>query len=255
MKPVYPINEPFPIDTDGKTLGIEGKTYLIKPIGPGTWTSLNENAHREGFRQASFPEIIALMNAVIGYTDKRFEKLLRTLTEETIVGNTAILLSPRGTYVQDFPEIKKGRIHMDGKTLDRLLGSLLVNCSLRYSDDLLVRKIIMKDSKELYNESISSADRSNIAGRDKFARMCSLPYDEELILRAIETNDFLNAGRLKRIAEQGWGRNRLFVNLIFGSSEDEIRIPCLCGKNIHDALIVSDFSENSFDNAYTIAVK
>ena len=113
--------------------------FNAQSVGPGTFRELREADYGPGFRMPKMPELIPLVYSSLENQDyKTAKNVVNTLKEYWLTGNTGILYVPEGMFVQDVPELKKGRISMDQKALEARLGSY-EESGVVFSDDRSVR--------------------------------------------------------------------------------------------------------------------
>jgi hypothetical protein len=127
-----------------ETIGIttidldNGLQFNAQRIGPTNFKGLREADYGKGFKMATMPELTSLIYASLENKDYSTAKqIIKTLKENWIRGNTGILYTPEGMYVQDNPKLKDGRVSMDEKTLKNRLSK--DENGISYSKDKNIR--------------------------------------------------------------------------------------------------------------------
>ena len=116
-----------------------GLSFNAQRVGPMNFAGLRQADYGQGFRMPTMPELVHLVYASLENRDYSTAKnVVQTLRQNWLTGNTGILYTKKGMYVQDNPEMKDGRIIMNEKTLAERLGSQEVK-GVTFSDDLSVR--------------------------------------------------------------------------------------------------------------------
>lgn len=101
-----------------------GLKFNAQRVGPSNFAGLRSSDYSPGFRMPTMPELVPLVYASLENQDYKTAKIVvKTLKESWLTGNTGILYVPNGMFVQDNPELKEGRVFMDGKALEQRLGS------------------------------------------------------------------------------------------------------------------------------------
>ena len=95
-------------------------------VGPTNFAGLRNADYGTGFQMPTIPQLIPLVYASLenkGYATAK--GVIQTLKQSWLTGNTGILYTSKGMFVQDNPELTEGRVSMDEKTLESMLGSVL----------------------------------------------------------------------------------------------------------------------------------
>lgn len=117
--------------------------FNYQEIGPMNFNGLR-NAYYGlgGFRMSTMPELVQLV--YVSFENEEYEKaqnVIKTLKNEWykwVAGNTGILYTQEGIYVQDNPKIKKGKVLMKQKKLEKKLGKHEER-RVVFSDDKTIR--------------------------------------------------------------------------------------------------------------------
>ncbi len=116
-----------------------GLQFNANPVGPTSFPGLRSSNYGPDFRMSTMPEIIPLIYSSLKNQDKpAAKKVIHSLIERWITGNTATLYTSEGIFVKDNPEINHGVIVMNEKALETMLGSHEEN-SVVFSDDRSLR--------------------------------------------------------------------------------------------------------------------
>lgn len=116
-----------------------GLVFNSQRVGPINFHGLRKADYGEGFRMPSFHELVPLVHASLensGYATAK--AVVQTLKSYWLIGNTGILWTPRGMYVQDSPEVRKDRIYINEKDLENELSATQER-GVIYSDNRSVR--------------------------------------------------------------------------------------------------------------------
>ena len=116
-----------------------GLTFNAQGVGPLNFPRLRKADYGKGFRMPRMPELVSLVHASL--ENQKYDsakKVIQTLRNHWLTGNTGILYTKKGMFVQDNPKIKDRSISMDQKTLDKKLGSHEEK-GVVFSDDRKVR--------------------------------------------------------------------------------------------------------------------
>lgn len=103
-----------------------GLTFNAQRVGPTNFAGLRNADYGSGFRMPTMPELIPLVYASLENKDQQTAKgVIKTLKQNWLTGNTGILYTKKGMFVQDNPILEDGRIQMDQKYLEAkiILGS------------------------------------------------------------------------------------------------------------------------------------
>ncbi len=108
---------------DAVNLNDVGLIYKTQRIGPMTFRNLRNADYGTGFRMPTMPELVSLVYASLENRNYGGAKeVIKTLKNHWIAGNTGILYTPEGMYVQDNPNMEDGGISMNQKVLEGKLG-------------------------------------------------------------------------------------------------------------------------------------
>jgi len=87
------------------------------------FNGLRNADYGQGFRMPTMPELVQLVYASLENQDyKTAKEVVSTLRNYWLAGDTGILYTKNGMYVQDKPKIENGRVSMNEKSLERKLG-------------------------------------------------------------------------------------------------------------------------------------
>src|SRR3989344_691898 len=101
-----------------------GLTFNAQRVGPMNFAGLRNADYGYGFRMPTIPELIPLVYAALESQKHQTAKsIVNTLKDYWLTGNTGILYTPKGMFVQDNPSINDRRVVMEEKTLESKLGS------------------------------------------------------------------------------------------------------------------------------------
>ena len=116
-----------------------GLRFNAQRVGPIPFRDLREIDYGKGFRMPTMPEIVLLVYASLENKNYDTAKdVVKTLKNNWITGNTGILYVPEGMFVQDNPELKDGKISMNQKALEKMLGSHMER-GVMFSNDKSIR--------------------------------------------------------------------------------------------------------------------
>jgi hypothetical protein len=117
----------------------ENLKFNSQKIGPMNFNDLRNADYGEGFRMPTIGEAIPLIYTSLENKDyTTAKKVIKTLKQNWITGNTGILYTPEGMFVQDNPSIKNGKIVMNANQLEKKLGSFEEK-GVVFSDDKSIR--------------------------------------------------------------------------------------------------------------------
>ena len=134
--------------------------FNAERVGPYNFKGLREADYGQGFRMATLPELVPLIHSSLENKDYQTAKeVIKTLRNNWLTGNTSVLYTPKGMFVQDNPKMKEGRIYMDEKELESRLGSYQEK-EVTFSDDRTIRFT----PYEFKREAQSSLDLSKNSG-------------------------------------------------------------------------------------------
>ena len=124
------------------TVTVGDKVYNSKPKGPDNFHTLRAQNYGEGFRQATYGEVVRLAHsAYLNSESPEAQAIIKSNRQSWTSGNTAIQYMPSGIYVIDEPQTADGRIVVASeKDLTARLGSKEVK-GVVFSDDGNVRRI------------------------------------------------------------------------------------------------------------------
>ena len=92
-------------------------------VGPMNFAGLRTANYGPGFRMPTMPELTNLVYASLEHQNKETAKnVVETLRNHWLTGDTGILYTKDGMFVQDNPGMTNGRVVMNQKTLERKLG-------------------------------------------------------------------------------------------------------------------------------------
>jgi hypothetical protein len=117
----------------------EGLAFNAQKVGPMSFVGLRNANYGPGFKMPTIAELIPLIYSSL--ENKNYDSaknVIETLKYEGITGNTGILDTPKGMYVQDNPKLKNRRILMNARTLERKLGKYEEE-GVIFSDDKSIR--------------------------------------------------------------------------------------------------------------------
>ena len=118
----------------------DGLKFNAKRVGPTTFSQLRQSDYGFGFRMPTMPELIPFVHASLENRDDEAAKsVIRTLRDYWLAGDTGILYTLDGVYVQDNPEMKGGRVSMRQEILEQKLSSNNEKNGVFYSDDGSIR--------------------------------------------------------------------------------------------------------------------
>ncbi len=97
--------------------------FNAQRVGPMNFAGLRQTNYGLGFRMPTMSELIPLVHASLKNQDyETAKKVISTLRNYRLIGNTGILYIPKGMFVQDNPALENRRISMNKKTLESMLG-------------------------------------------------------------------------------------------------------------------------------------
>lgn len=116
-----------------------GLKFNAQRVGPMNFAGLRQADYGKEFRMPTMPELVPLVYASLENKDYETAKnVIKTLRTNWLTGNTGILYVPDGMYVQDNPQLEKGRVSMNQKTLVEKLGTH-EEMRVIFSDDKTIR--------------------------------------------------------------------------------------------------------------------
>lgn len=117
----------------------KGLVFNSQAVGPMNFAGLRQADYGQGFRMPTMPELIPLVYASLENKEYQTAKnVIQTLKQSWLTGNTGILYTLEGMFVQDNPKLEKGRISMDEKILQSKLGRHEEK-GVTFSDDRSIR--------------------------------------------------------------------------------------------------------------------
>ena len=100
-----------------------GLTFSSEIVGPTDFFGLREADYGKGFRMPTMPELVQLVHASLENPEYESAKKVReTLGGYYLTGDTGVLYTKKGMFVQDNPKMIDGRISMNQKSLEKRLG-------------------------------------------------------------------------------------------------------------------------------------
>ena len=102
-----------------------GLKFNAQRVGPMNFAGLRTADYGPDFRMPTMPELVPLVYASLENKDyETAKKVIKTLRENWLTGNTAFHYFPIGMFAEDSPKMKSGRIVLPNqKTLEKRLGS------------------------------------------------------------------------------------------------------------------------------------
>ena len=125
----------------GGIINLDDVGLIFNPqrVGPMNSSGLRKADYGHDFRMPIMPELVNLVYASLENPEyESARNVVRTLRNHWLTGNTGILYTKKGMFVQDNPKIKYRSISMDKKTLDKILG-LYEEKGVVFSDNRKVR--------------------------------------------------------------------------------------------------------------------
>jgi len=115
-----------------------GLSFNSERIGPLNFNDLRNADYGFGFRMPTLQELVKLVYASFEHHDYMTSRIVKkALKKNCLAGNTGILYTEEGMYVQDNPRLIDKRISMDQKDLDKSLA--YVKNRVFFSNDETVR--------------------------------------------------------------------------------------------------------------------
>lgn len=100
-----------------------GLKFNTQRVGPMNFAGLRRADYGQGFRMPTMPELVQLVHASLENQDyKTTKEVVSALRNYWLTGDTGILYTQKGMYVQDKPKMENGRLSMNEKTLEKKLG-------------------------------------------------------------------------------------------------------------------------------------
>lgn len=121
------------------TMDLDNAKFNAQRIGPMDFLDLRKADYGKNFRMPTIGELIPLVYDSL--ENKNYEtakNVIQTLEAEHLIGNTGILYTKKGMFVQDNPNIRSGKISMSQKALEKKLGSHEEK-GVVFSDDKSIR--------------------------------------------------------------------------------------------------------------------
>lgn len=148
-------------------------------VGPMNFIGLRDTDYGNGLRMPTISELLRLVHASFKNEEcETAKQVIETLKNYCLMGNTGVLYTSDGMFVQDNPDVQ-GRIFMEQKTLISKLGSHEEN-GVVFSDDGLVRftpcefKVRILNHSELAKNSGVIALTGSLENAEKTAEVSIL---------------------------------------------------------------------------------
>src|SRR3972149_4544133 len=94
-----------------------GLVFNAKSVSGMGFNGLRNADYGIGFRMSTMPELVQLLYASLENRNYETAKRVINISEDLrLIGNTGILYTKKGMYVQDNPYLKKETISMNQKT-------------------------------------------------------------------------------------------------------------------------------------------
>lgn len=134
------MNKPsFNVSQDGRTVEVDGTVYSLNSQGPGTFLQLRQADYGQGFEQATFRQLLNLLNsAYLNQENGHANELVRTSSRKLVMGNTLIYTTLENVFAIDNPQFNGDKLVATAKDLESRLGKKQVR-SVTFSYDGLVR--------------------------------------------------------------------------------------------------------------------
>ena len=117
----------------------KGLVFNAKSVSGMGFNGLRNADYGIGFRMSTMPELVQLLYASLENRNYETAKRVINISEDLrLIGNTGILYTKKGMYVQDNPYLKKETISMNQKTLMGKLGEHEER-GVVFSDDRSIR--------------------------------------------------------------------------------------------------------------------
>ena len=114
-----------------------GLTFNAQRVGPMNFLDLREADYGKGFGMPTMPELVSLVCASLENQEYESAKnVTETLRNNYLTGNTRILYTEKGMFVQDNPKVRDG--FMNQKALEKKLDSYEEK-GVVFSDDRSIR--------------------------------------------------------------------------------------------------------------------
>ena len=158
-----------------------GSIVNSQRVGPMNFICLRDIDYGNGLRMPTMSELLRLVHASFENEECETAKhVIETLKNYCLMGNTGVLYTRDGMYVQDNPDAQ-GKIFMEQKTLIGKLGSH-VEKGVVFSDNGLVRftpcefKVRILNHSELAKNSGVIALTGSLENAEKLAQISAHHY-------------------------------------------------------------------------------
>src|SRR3989344_266808 len=99
------------------------REYNASSRGPGNFHDLKQADYGEGYKQGTFGDQLTLAHgAYLNQDNPDAQSIVGIFRNRIVSGNTAMSYTPELIIVQDMPEVRNGRIVMDGNSLTAKLS-------------------------------------------------------------------------------------------------------------------------------------
>ena len=209
-------------------------TFNAQRVGPGKFRELRDADYGLSYRMSAMPELVPLVYASFRNIGcKTAQNVVDALMQYWLSGNTGILYTQKGMFVQDIPELvpTNRRISMNQEDLEKRLGSKEEK-RVVFSDDKSVRFV----TYGFKTESQSVLELSKNPG------VIALTGSEE------------NAEKLARVSE--YYKSNPYFSAVYNINSSPIRIAILgSGGGLGgDRLTVGSYWANS-NLGYAFGIK
>jgi len=190
-------------------------------VGPMNFIGLRDTDYGNGLRMPTISELLRLVHA--SFEDEECEtarQVIETLKNYWLMGNTGVLYTRDGMFVQDNP-IAQGGIFMEQKTLMGKLGSHEEK-GVVFSDDGLVRftpcefKVRILNHSELAKNSGVIALTGSLENAEKLAQVSAHHYKSNPFFWALGKVDSPEI-RIAGLDSRKFGRSLCVVANYFGN--------------------------------------
>ena len=199
-------------------------------IGPMNFNGLRQADYGKGFRMPTMSELVPLVYASLENQDyKTAKEVISTLRNHWLTGDTGILYTQKGMYVQDKPKMENGRVSMNEKTLEERLGSHEER-GVVFSDDKNIRFTPYNYKRESQNALELSKNTGVIA----------LTGSEE------------NAEKIARAS--GHYKIKPYFWTLFNVDSPQTRVAGLCSGYFDDGLYVDAYGSEDYGDRFSFGV-
>lgn len=116
-----------------------GLSFNAERVGPLDFYGLRDSYYGPGFRMSTMPEIVQLVySSLENQVYKTAKTVKKILNKNWLTGDTGILCTKEGMYVQDHPLVQGREVVMMEKVLEKMLGSHEEK-GVIFSDDKSIR--------------------------------------------------------------------------------------------------------------------